>query len=100
MKIVNRTSGSLVLGLLQGHFSKRRDLHEANSFSVTVMMAREAFVETLVDEHGEGRLAVVSWFKDINPGLSYGNVLVGAPNAETLEKGVAKVKGLAPEIHS
>ena len=36
MKIVDlnvRTSGSLVLALLKGHFSGRRDLHEASSFS-------------------------------------------------------------------
>lgn len=102
MKIVDlnvRTSGSLVLGLLQGHFSGRRNLHEASSFSVTVKMAREAFVERLAGEHEEGRLVVVSWFEDIESGLSYGNVVVGAPHAEALEKEVAKIKSLASEIH-
>ena len=93
-----RTPGSLVLGLLRGHFSKRRDLHEASSFSVTVKMAREAFVEKMADEHEEGRLAVVSWFEDIESGLSYGHVVVGAPDTETLEKELAKIKGLASDI--
>ena len=102
MKIVDlnvRTSGSLVLALLQGHFSGRRGFHEASSFSVTVKMAREAFIEKMAGEHEDGRLVVVSWFEDVESGLSYGNVVVGAPNAETLEKEVAKIKSLASEIH-
>ncbi|KAL8900822.1 MAG: hypothetical protein Q9207_005513 [Kuettlingeria erythrocarpa] len=102
MKIVDlnvRTSGSLVLGLLKGHLSARRDLHEASSFSVTVKMGREAFIERLADEYRDGRLVIVSWFEDLESGLSYGNVVVGAPHAEALEKEVAKIKSLASEIH-
>ncbi|KAL8653801.1 MAG: hypothetical protein Q9210_001883 [Variospora velana] len=101
MQIVDlniRTSGSLVLGLLKGHFSVRRDLHEASSFSITATMTREAFVEKLANEHEEGRMVIVSWFEDLEFGLSYGNVVVGAPDAEALEKEVAKIKGLASEI--
>ena len=62
-------------------------------------MAREAFVKRLADEHEEGRLVIVSWFEDMESGLSYGNVVVGAPDAEKLEKEVAKIKSLASEIH-
>lgn len=94
-----RTSGSLVLGLLRGHFSERRCLHEASSFSVTVKMNRESFVKNFEGQFEEGSIVIVSWYEDTDPAISYGDVVIGARDKQGLEKQVAKVKELASEIH-
>ncbi|KAA6415437.1 MAG: hypothetical protein FRX48_00152 [Lasallia pustulata] len=93
-----RTSGSLVLGLLRGHFSKRRGLHEASSFSVTMKMKREEFVERLAEDLEEGRVVVISWYEDGASGLSYANVVVGAEDTKRLEREIERVKQFAEEI--
>lgn len=92
MKIVDlnvRSSGSLILGLLKGHFSGRRNLHEATALSVTTEMTRRSFVGKLNEEYRDGRLVIVSW---VESRISYGFVVVGAANAEALEREVAKIK--------
>ena len=94
-----RTSGSLVLGLMRGHFSERRYLHEASSFSVTVKMNRESFIKDFEVQFQEGKIVIVSWYEDIDPAISYGNVVIGAQDKQELEKQVMKVKELASEIH-
>ncbi|KAG8528512.1 uncharacterized protein KY384_007430 [Bacidia gigantensis] len=94
-----RTSGSSVLALMSGHFSKQRGLHEATSFSVTVEVTRMRFIEYFQDRFRSGSWVIVSWYEDEEFGLSYGNVLIGASNVEQLEEEVAKLKDLASEIH-
>ena len=94
-----RTSGSLVLGLMRGHFSERRGLHEASSFSVTVKMNRESFVKKFEAQFQEGKIVIVSWYEDRDPAISYGNVVIGAQDKQELEKQVVKVKEIASEIH-
>lgn len=94
-----RTSGSLVLGLMKGHFSERRGLHEASSFSVNVKMGREHFIKIFESQFREGRIVIVSWYEDIDSGESYGKVVIGAQDQQELEKQVAEVKACASEIH-
>lgn len=94
-----RTSGSLVLGLMKGHFSKQRRLHEASSFSITVNMSRESFIKGFEREFQEGKMVIVSWYGDVDSGVSYGNVVIGAEDKERLERDVTRVKELASEIH-
>lgn len=94
-----RTSGSLVLGLMKGHFSERRGLHEASSFSVNVKMGREHFIKIFECQFQEGKIVIVSWYEDIDSGESYGKVVIGAQDQQELEKQVAKVKACASEIH-
>lgn len=93
------TSGSLVLGLMKGHFCERRGLHEASSFSVTVKMARESFIKSFESQFQQGKIVIVSWYEDTDSGVSYGNVVIGAQDKESLENEVVKVKELASEIH-
>ena len=93
-----RTSGSLVLGLLRGHFSKRRGLHEASSFSVTLKMGRKEFVERLAEGFEEGRVVIVSWYEDGTSGHSYANVVVGAEDTRRLEREIERVKQFAKQI--
>ena len=102
LKIVDlnvRTSGSLVLALMRGHFSDRRGLHEASSFSVTVEKTRLKFIEHFEEKFRSGSWGIVSWYEDAESGLSYGNVLIGASNKEQLEEEVQEIKDLASEIH-
>ncbi len=94
-----RTSGSLVLGLMRGHFSERRRLHEASSFSVNVKMTRESFIKNFEGQFQEGKIVIVSWYEDKDSGVSYGNVVIGAEDQQSLEKQVVEVKELASEIH-
>lgn len=94
-----RTSGSLVLGLMKGHFSDRRSLPEATSFSVSVEMGRDSFIEAFEDQFRDGRMVIVSWYQDGSSGISYGNVLIGAQDTQELEEMIGDVKKLAPEIH-
>lgn len=94
-----RTSGSLVLGLMRGHFSVRRCLHEASSFSVTVKMDRESFIKNFEGQFQEGKIVIVSWYEDVDPLISYGNVVIGAQDKQELEKQVVKIKEFASEIH-
>lgn len=94
-----RTSGSLVLGLMKGHFSERRGLHEASSFSVNVKMPRESFTNKFHDQFREGEIVIVSWYEDRDSGVSYGNIVIGAQDKRVLEKQASLVKELATEIH-
>lgn len=94
-----RTSGSLSLGLLQGHFSKRRGLHEASSFSVNLKMGRKEFISKLSSQFEEGRVIIVAWYNDVKSQVSFANIIVGAEDRERLEEEIKRVKRHGTEIH-
>lgn len=94
-----RTSGSLVLGLMSDHFSEQRGLHEASSFSINVDLSRESFVKRFESQFEEGEMVIVSWYEDPDSGLSFGNLVIGAENKQSLESQIKRVKELASEIH-
>ena len=93
-----RTSGSLVLGLMSKHFSEQRGLHKASSFSINAEMSRDTFISKFERRFREGHMVIVSWYEDPTSGVSYGNVVIGAPDGKTLEDEVAKVKEIASEV--
>ena len=93
-----RTSGSLVLGLMSKHFSEERGLHKASSFSITAEMSRDTFISKFERRFHEGHMVIVSWYEDPDSGVSYGNVVIGAPDRKALEDEVAKVKANASEV--
>ena len=94
-----RTSVSLVLGFMRGHFSERRCLHEASSFSVAVKLNRESFIKNLEGHFQEGKIVIISWYEDTDPAISYENVVIRAHDKQGLEKQAAKVKEPASKIH-
>ena len=57
------------------------------------------FIEYFKEAFRKGSWVIVAWYEDEESGLSYGNVLIGAPDEEQLEKEVRKIKDLASEIH-
>ena len=70
-------------------------MHEASSFSVTVKMNRESFINNLEGQFHQGKVVIVSWYEDTDPAISYGNMVVGAQDKQALEKQVVNVKELA-----
>ncbi|KAL8688882.1 MAG: hypothetical protein Q9218_005312 [Villophora microphyllina] len=94
-----RTTGSLVICLLSSHFSKRRGLHEASAFAISVKMTRDGFISYFRRQMEEGRIVIASWYEDRSSGVSYGKVIVGAETQDALAREVAKIKDVAPEIH-
>ena len=94
-----RMSGSLALGLLRGHYSRERGLHEASSFAVNMKMGRESFIEAMGERYQERRVLIDSWYEDKVAGLSYAKVIVGAEDKEQLEREIEVIKEYASEIH-
>ena len=94
-----RTSGSLCLPLLRTHFSVNRGLHEASSFSITVKMGREEFIEKWAKEFDEGRMCIVSWYYDRKIGASMADLAIGAEDEETLKKDIERVREGTEEVH-
>ncbi|KAL8822844.1 MAG: hypothetical protein Q9191_006431 [Dirinaria sp. TL-2023a] len=93
-----RIPGSLLLGFMRGHFSERRGLHEASLFSLSVKMAREAFIVHFPDLLREGEIVIVSWYEDVDTGVSFGVLIIGARNRPELEKRIMMVKKFGSEI--
>ena len=94
-----RTSGSLVLGLLGGHFFRKMRLPQASSFSVNIKMNRKQFIEKLAKRYQERRIVIASWYEDVESGVSFANLIIGAEDKERLEKEIEAVKQYAIEIH-
>ena len=92
-----RTSASLVLGFMKGHFSQR-DCYEASSFDLKVSMKRQSFAQKFENHFQEGRIVICAWFEE--DGMSCGNVIVGARDELELERQVAMVKDVASEVQS
>ena len=93
-----RTSGSLVLGLMSKHFSEQRGLHKASLFSINAKVSRDTFISKFERRFREGHMVIVSWYEDPTSGVSYGNVVIGAPDRKSLEVEVAKVKKISSEV--
>ena len=94
---VRGSSGSLVLGLLKGHFSDKRGLHEAALVSLVMKMPRVYFVNNFKEELAEGRVIVVAWHE----GDSYfATLAVAGENREILAELLASVERCAYEMLS
>ncbi|KAL8706969.1 MAG: hypothetical protein Q9201_000017 [Fulgogasparrea decipioides] len=94
-----RTTGSLAVAVLRGHFSEQRGLHEASAFAVSVEMTRDAFIRAFARQFREGRIVIVAWYEDRASGVSYGKLVIGARDKEALEEEVARVKKVVSEVH-
>ncbi|KAK4674600.1 hypothetical protein QC763_122100 [Podospora pseudopauciseta] len=92
-----RTSGSLALPLLKGHFTQR-GLDCASSFGITVKGGREEFVRKWRREFEEGRMFVLSWYEDREEGASIADVVVGAENEEGLQGMIERVREGSEEV--
>ncbi|KAK0707187.1 hypothetical protein B0T21DRAFT_377344 [Apiosordaria backusii] len=92
-----RTSGSLALPLLKGHFTGR-GLDCASSFGITVKGTREEFVRKWKTEFEEGRMFVLSWYEDREEGSSIADVVVGAKDEKGLSGMIERVREGSEEV--
>ncbi|KAK4442567.1 putative solid-state culture-specific atp-grasp domain protein [Podospora aff. communis PSN243] len=92
-----RTSGSLSLPLLKGHFTGR-GLSCASSFSVTVKATRKEFIEKFRQEFEAGRMFILSWYEDPEAKESIADVVVGAEDEKGLQKQMGRVRDATEEV--
>ncbi|KAK4175196.1 hypothetical protein QBC36DRAFT_332026 [Triangularia setosa] len=92
-----RTSGSLALPLLKGHFTER-GLDCASSFGITVRGIREEFARRWKREFEEGKMFVLSWYEDREEGSSIADVVVGAEDEKGLGEMIERVREGSEEV--
>lgn len=99
-----RTSGSLALPLLKGHFTSR-GLTCASSFSTTVKGSRVEFMETWREEFESGRMLIMAWYEDNNATgngekdvKSIGDVVVGGKDERDLQDLMKRVRDSTEEV--
>lgn len=91
-----RMTGSLALCFLHGHFSERRGLHEACiTQRLRFLLRRAEFQNLLAREVSSGELIVVAWFYDRKTKHSWGTMILGGKNAESLKSLNDRVKALS-----
>ncbi|KAK3501053.1 hypothetical protein B0T13DRAFT_398327 [Neurospora crassa] len=97
-----RTSGSLALPLLKGHFTSR-GMTCASSFSTTLRGSRKQFVETWRDEFETGRMLIMAWYEDDTGNEekeveSIGDVVVGGKDEKDLQDLMKRVRESTEEV--
>ncbi|KAK3396218.1 hypothetical protein B0T20DRAFT_417085 [Sordaria brevicollis] len=95
-----RTSGSLALPLLKGHFTSR-GMTCASSFSTTVKGSRKEFMETWREEFESGRMLIMAWYEDNadQEGVkSIGDVVVGGKDEKNLQDLMKRVRETTEEV--
>ncbi|EON97856.1 putative solid-state culture specific atp-grasp domain protein [Phaeoacremonium minimum UCRPA7] len=92
-----RTSGSLCLPLLRGHFTSR-SMNCASSFSITVKGGRDEFIEKWKDGFESGQMCILSWYEDSDAQESIADVAVGAESEEQLQKQMKRVRDATEEV--
>jgi hypothetical protein len=92
-----RTSGSMCLPLMRGHFTTR-GLDCASSFSITVKGSREDFIETSKEDFEAGRMCIISWYHDIKTDKSIADVVIGGSDEHDLHRRMQKVRDASEEV--
>ncbi|KAK0634011.1 hypothetical protein B0T14DRAFT_415307 [Immersiella caudata] len=92
-----RTSGSLSLPLLKGHFASR-GLSCASSFSVTVKGTRRDFIEKRKKEFESGKMIILSWYEDPEVKDSIADVVVGGEGEKELQRQMGRVRDATEEV--
>ncbi|KAK3991263.1 hypothetical protein QBC44DRAFT_368306 [Cladorrhinum sp. PSN332] len=99
-----RTSGSMALPLMRGHFWEERGLKCASGFSVEIRgESRAGFVKRWKGEFERGEMVILSWCEDTGLGnaekRSMADIVVGARGDKELQELMEKVKGEAEEVY-
>ncbi|KHE81490.1 hypothetical protein GE21DRAFT_596 [Neurospora crassa] len=97
-----RTSGSLALPLLKGHFTSR-GMTCASSFSTTLRGSRKQFMETWREEFETGRMLIMAWYEDDTGNEekeveSIGDVVVGGKDEKDLQDLMKRVRESTEEV--
>ncbi|KAK3364491.1 hypothetical protein B0T25DRAFT_530339 [Lasiosphaeria hispida] len=92
-----RTSGSLSLPLLKGHFSDR-GLSCASSFSITVKGGRGGFIRRWRPEFESGKMFILSWYEDTETNESIADVVVGGEDEKALQRLMNRVRNTTEDV--
>ncbi|KFA46857.1 hypothetical protein S40293_10954 [Stachybotrys chartarum IBT 40293] len=92
-----RTSGSLCLPLLRGHFTSR-GLPCASSSSVSTRMNRKNFIALFSKEFSSGQMCILSWYEDTESGMSVADVAIGAVDEQGLEEAMKRMAQVTEQI--
>lgn len=79
-----RTTGSLCLPLMQGHFVNK-GFGWASLSSLNLRRRRSEFIEAFAKEFEEGRMTITSWFEDEETGESMADVVIGGRDEADLK---------------
>ncbi|KAL8700747.1 MAG: hypothetical protein Q9201_005275 [Fulgogasparrea decipioides] len=91
-----RMTGSLVLCFLRAHLSEQRGLHEACiTQRLRFPLRRGEFQDLLAREISSSRVIIVAWFQDRRLKHSWGTMILGGENAESLESLKERIKALS-----
>lgn len=92
-----RTSGSLCLPLLRGHFTSR-GLDCASSFSISTQKSRNEFIEQFASDFKTGKMCILSWYQDPRSGLSLADIAVGAEDGSGLEEAMRQLREATDQV--
>lgn len=92
-----RTSGSMSLPLLKGHFTSR-GLYCAGMCTITTRQSRRTFIDQWRSEFSSGSMIILSWYEDVSSKVSVGCVITGAEDEVRLEEKIEVLKASTDEV--
>lgn len=92
-----RTSGSMSLPLLKGHFTSR-GLFCAGISMVTTSKGRHEFIDQWRSDFLSGSMIILSWHEDSQSSASVGSVIMGAEDKKTLEDKTQRLKSSTEDV--
>lgn len=92
-----RTSGSMSLPLLRGHFTSR-GLDCAGMCTITTRHSRWEFIDQWRSEFEAGDMIIISWYEDVSSQVSAGCVIMGARDRTLLEERIEALKASTDEV--
>ncbi len=78
---------------------KRLTRHEASSLHLDVILSRESLGKRFESERHEIQIVIVSRYGDPNFRLSFDVVVIEAPNKQSVEREIKRMKELTSDIH-
>jgi hypothetical protein len=92
-----RTSGSMCLPLLRGHFRKR-GFSCGSSFNITVKATRDEFIKQWQENFESGRMCILSWYEHKGDGTSIADVAVGGEDESRLQEEMKRIRDTTDEV--
>ncbi|KAH7313764.1 hypothetical protein B0I35DRAFT_410717 [Stachybotrys elegans] len=92
-----RTSGSLCLPMLRSHFTSR-GLQCVSSSSVSVRADRKHFINLFAEQFRSGSMCILSWYEDVESGVSVADVVIGAKDEAGLEKAMRHMSKITESV--
>lgn len=92
-----RTSGSMSLPLLKGHFTAR-GMTCASTCTISTFKTRDAFIEQWKRDFMSGSMIIMSWYESPESKMSIGSIIIGAVDRTGLESNIARLRRYTDEV--